>query len=105
MSGATNEVGAPETGLRFQEPVLTPLADDLHSVLGPVVTARRYPIISSSRGEARCVAGLSSFKNRSLNDLLLSRERLTLFFGLPRRTSAAHRLHRPVRLRATVFRR
>ena len=44
MSGATNEVGAPETGLRFSEPVLTPQADDLHLVLGPVVTARRYPI-------------------------------------------------------------
>ena len=49
MSGATNEVGAPETGLRFSEPVLTPQADDLHLVLGLVVTARPYPIISCSR--------------------------------------------------------
>jgi hypothetical protein len=49
MSGATNEVGAPETGLRFSEPVLTPQADDLHLVFGPVVTARRYPITSYSK--------------------------------------------------------
>ena len=49
MSGATNEVGAPETGLRFSEPVLTPQADDLHPVFGPVVTARPYPITSYSK--------------------------------------------------------
>jgi hypothetical protein len=49
MSGATNEVGAPETGLWFSQPVLTPQADDLHLVFGPVVTARRYPITSCSK--------------------------------------------------------
>ena len=49
MSGATNEVGAPETGLRFSEPVLTPQVDDLHLVFGPVVTARRYPITLYSK--------------------------------------------------------
>ena len=38
-----------KTGLRFSEPVLTPQADDLHLVLGPVVTARRYPITAWSK--------------------------------------------------------
>src|SRR2546425_4138160 len=32
-----------------EEPVLTPRAEDLHPVLGPVVTAQRYPITSWSK--------------------------------------------------------
>ena len=63
MSGATNEVGAPETGLRFREPVLTPQADDLYPVLGLVVTARRYPIIARSKITDR----RSCFASRNLN--------------------------------------
>jgi hypothetical protein len=46
-----------------EKPVLTPRADDLHPVLGRVVAARRYPIISSPSGEARCVGKLLSFEN------------------------------------------
>jgi hypothetical protein len=37
VSGATNEVGAPENRIvGSEEPVLTPQADDLDPVLGPV---------------------------------------------------------------------
>ena len=56
MSGATNEVGAPETGFA----VLTPQADDLYPVLGPVVTARRYPITSCSNVKDRHRAWFSA---------------------------------------------
>ena len=40
-SGATNEVGAPDSGFWSIGLVLTPRDKDLFPVLGPVVTARR----------------------------------------------------------------
>ena len=87
MSGATNEVALLKTGLWFREPVLTPQADDLHPVLGPVVTAQRYPITSCSKVTDRRSGRLLAYKNASLTSQLsrgasrLTRRRLQLMLG------------------------
>ena len=90
MSGATNEVGAPETGLWFSEPVPTPQADDLHPVLGPVVTAQRYPITSCSKVTDRRSYLLLAYKNGSLT-LRMSRAPSRLGGVGSIRVKAAHR--------------
>src|SRR5437667_7609356 len=58
-----------------EEPVLTPRAEDLHPVLGPVVTAQRYPITSWSKVTDRRSCPSFAYSNGRPNGCLEPRSK------------------------------